>query len=341
MAHRPQEDGPWVLVSEGGYGSSRAAVAAVRARWPTRATDRPSRRTTAARSRVRLVRALVASPVPLVVGDGAEYAGGSAGGARDAAVRHDFFTTDAALLAVGAPVRTCSTRQRARELGRAAGLEAPPTQVFESGRELLNAGPQLTYPVIVKPALKFSAGARGRDGCRRARAASPEESSAACSCSPSIEDEFHGLGGVAYQGRLVATMHVRLPTPVAAAVRNRRRGRDRAARRRARSEVAVLLRNYDGPFHLDFVGSLPARREPADPRHASAGGTGRRQHRRDLLRSPAGASVPTVRVAAGTAISLDGRRPPERALERAARDGDELDARRTRPDAGPFTASPR
>jgi hypothetical protein len=31
MAHRPDESGPWVLVSEGGYGASRAAVAAVRA----------------------------------------------------------------------------------------------------------------------------------------------------------------------------------------------------------------------------------------------------------------------------------------------------------------------
>jgi hypothetical protein len=296
MAHRPQEDGPWVLISEGGYGSSRAAVAAVRALAD--AGYRPTVTETNGRSLAGASRACARRvTVPRVQGDGVEYAAAVRAELATRPYLTTFFVTDAALLAVDAPVRHLLDKATSAELARAAGLEPPPTHVFESGAELLQAGPQLTYPMIVKPALKLSA-ARIVDGPVALERVAGEVGGRVL-VQPVIDDEFHGLGGLAYQGRLVATMRTRYlrlwpqPCGTVAAAETLPPDDDLEAR------VAHLLRDYDGPFHLDFVGRYLL---DVNPRiHATLplairGGANIVGMYCDLLQ---GRSVPSVRVAAG------------------------------------------
>ena len=296
VARRIPENGPWVLLSEGGFGSSRAVVAAARAlagagyRVTVTETDG---RSLAGASRACTRRVTV----PAVVGDGAAYA---------AAVRAEldtrpyvttFYATDAALLAVGAPVRHLLDKATCAELARAAGLESPPTQVFATGDELLRAAAELTYPVIVKPALKLSA-ARVVDGPVALESAAAEVDGRVL-VQPLIDDEFHGFGGLAYRGRIVATMRTRYvrmwpqPCGTVAAAETLPPDEDLEAR------VAHLLRDYDGPFHLDFVGRYLLDMNPrihATLPLAVRGGANIVAMYCDLLR---GRSVPSVRVPPG------------------------------------------
>jgi hypothetical protein len=191
-------------------------------------------------------------PVPRLDGDGALYAAAVRAELETRPYLTTFFTTDAALVAVGAPVRELLDKERCAELARAAGLEAPPTEIFESGAALLDAASRLCYPVIAKPALKYSA-ARLVDGPVALERAAREVGGRVL-VQPVIRDELHGLSGVAYQGRLVATVHMRYlriwpqPCGTVAAAETVRPDDGLEAR------VAQLLRNYDGPFHLDFAG---------------------------------------------------------------------------------------
>lgn len=296
MARRLPENGPWVLISEGGYGSSRAAVAAARAladagyRVTVTETDGHSL-AGASRACARRV------TVPPVVGDGAAYAAAVRAELETRPYVTTFYVTDAALLAVGAPVRHLLDKAKCGELARAAGLEPPPTQVFGSGGELLSAASRLSYPVIVKPALKLSA-AQVVDGPVALESVATEVDGRVL-VQPVIDEEFHGLGGLAYQGRLVATMHTRYvrmwpqPCGTVAAAETLPPDEDLEVR------VAHLLRDYDGPFHLDFVGPYLLDMNPrihATLPLAVRGGANLVAMYCDLLQ---GKSVPSVRVAPG------------------------------------------
>jgi len=289
-------DGPWVLVSEGADGESRAAVVAVRAL--ARAGYRPTVTETAGRSLAGASNACARRvTVPPVAGDGAGYAEAVRAELATRPYLTTFYATDAALLAMDAPVRHLLDKAAVAELARAAGLESPPTQVYESGAALLNARQQLTYPVVVKPALKLSA-ARVVDGPAALSAAVPEHEGRVL-VQPVIDGPFHGFGGLAYQGRLVATVRTRYerlwPQPcgtVAAAV-------TLPPDDELEARVTGLLAGYDGPFHLDFAGPYLL---DVNPRiHATLplairGGANLPAMFCDLLQ---GRSVPTVRVAAG------------------------------------------
>jgi biotin carboxylase len=294
MSKRP--DGPWVLVSEGADGESRAAVVAVRAL--AAAGYRPTVTETNGRSLAGASNACARRvTVPPVTGDGKEYAAAVNAELASRAYLTSFYVTDAALLAMGAPVRHLLDKATVEDLARAAGLEPPPTQVFDSGAALLNARERLTYPVVVKPALKLSA-ARVVDAPAALASALPEHEGRVL-VQPLIDGPFHGLGGLAHQGRLVATMRTRYerlwPQPcgtVAAAV-------TLPPDDELEARVARLLADYDGPFHLDFAGPYLL---DVNPRiHATLplairGGANIVAMYCDLLQ---GRTVPTVRVAAG------------------------------------------
>ena len=296
MSRPSRRDGPWVLVSEGADGESRAAVVAVRAL--AHAGYRPTVTETNGRSLAGASNACARRvTVPPVTGDGTEYADAVRAELASRPYLTSFYVTDAALLAMGAPVRHLLDKAAVAERARAAGLEPPPTQVFESGAELLDERPRLTYPVVVKPALKLSA-ARVVDTPAALDAAVPEHEGRVL-VQPVIDGPFHGLGGLAYQGRLVATMRTlyeRLwPQPcgtVAAAM-------TLPPDPELEAGVARLLADYDGPFHLDFAGPYLL---DVNPRiHATLplairGGANVVAMYCDLLQ---GRTVPTVRVAGG------------------------------------------
>ena len=208
-----------------------------------------------------------------------------------------FFVTDAALLAVDAPVRHLLDKATSAELARAAGLEPPPTQVFESGAELLRRRPPAPLPGDRQAGAEAFA-ARVVDGSVALERVAREVRGRVL-VQPVIDDEFHGLGGLAYQGRLVATMRTRYlrlwpqPCGTVAAAETLPPDDDLEAR------VANLLRDYDGPFHLDFVGRYLLDVNPrihATLPFAIRGGANIVAMYCDLLQ---GRSVPSVRVAAG------------------------------------------
>jgi hypothetical protein len=296
MARRSDENGPWVLISEGGSGESRAAVCAARALAD--AGYRVTVTETEGRSLAGASRACSRRvTVPPVEVNEVAYAQAIRAELATRPYVTTFFVTDAALLALDAPVRHLLDKATCADLARAAGLEPPPTQVFASGAEMLSASAELPYPVIVKPALKLSS-ARVVD-TPAALESVAEEVQGRVLVQPVINDGLHGLGGVAYQGRLVATMHTRYvrlwpqPCGTVAAAETLPPDDELEAR------VAQLLCDYDGPFHLDFVGPYLL---DVNPRiHATLplairGGANFVGMYCDLLQ---GRSVPSVRVAAG------------------------------------------
>ena len=294
MARR--NDGPWVLVSEGADGESRAAVAAVRAL--ALGGYRPTVTETNGRSLAGASRWCARRvTVPAVVGDGTAYAEAVNAELATRDYVTSFILTDAALLALDAPVRQFLDKAKCAELAIAVGLEPPPTLVFDSGADLLSAAAQLAYPVVVKPAIKLSS-AHVVDSASALPDAVPEKKGRVL-VQPVIDKPFHGLSGLAYQGRLVATVHTRYlrlwpqPCGTVAAAETTPPDFDLEDR------VAALLRDYDGPFHIDFVGGYLL---DVNPRlHATLplavrGGANLAAMYCDLLQ---GRSVPTVRVGAG------------------------------------------
>lgn len=295
MADR-RNDGPWVLVSEGLDGESRAALSAVRALdgagYCVTVTETAGRSLAgASKSCTRRV------TVPQVEGFGTAYAEAVRAELATRDYLTTFIATDAALLALDAPVRHLLDKAKSAELARAAGIESPPTEVFESGEALRNAAAELTYPLVVKPALKLST-AQIYDSASDLEAGVPDTIGRAL-VQPVIKDAFHGLTGLAYQGRLVATVHTRYlrlwpqPCGTVAAALTTQPDLDLEER------VAAMLRDYDGPFHLDMVGPYLL---DVNPRiHATLplalrGGANIVAMYCDLLQ---GRTVPTVRVAPG------------------------------------------
>ncbi len=245
--------GPWVLVTEGGNGESRAAVSAVRALaaggYRTALTETDGRSLAgASRWCDRRV------PVPPLEGDGHTFAEAVR---REQATRSyvtTFVLTDAALVALDAPaqLRELLDKEVCAELARAAGLETPPTETFSSCQDVVRAADRLSYPVVVKPALKLSAARLFQDAASLRTCLASMDGRVLV--QPKIDAQFHGLGGIAFQGRLVATMRTRYlrlwPQPCGTIAAAETLPPDPMLE----EKVAQLLRDYDGPFHLDFVG---------------------------------------------------------------------------------------
>lgn len=240
-----------VLVSEGGGGESRAALSAVRG---LRAAGyRPSVTVSgsvsfagASRHCERRIR------VPGAAQDAAGYA---------AAVRHEmsrrryvtvFPASDAALLALGAPVNHLVDKVRCAALARNVGLDVPPTEVFASREAILSAGSMLPYPVVVKPAIKYFAARRvdGPDGLRALPAVNVE-----LMVQPFLADRLRGMLGLVWEGRLIAAVHLRYervwPFPCGTV----------AAAETVEPDIALeekmegMLAGYSGLVHADLAGS--------------------------------------------------------------------------------------
>jgi predicted ATP-grasp superfamily ATP-dependent carboligase len=299
LRHRGRRDGAWVLVSEGGDGESRAAVAAVRAL--ARNGYRPvvtesNGRSLAGSSRSCALRVRV----PPIAGGGNAYADAIQAELASRSYVAVFVATDAALIALNTPVRHLLDKAMCGELARAAGLDTPPTQVFDSWAALAREAERLSYPVVVKPAIKLSAARLvAGAGALEAAVVAMAGNAGRVLVQPVIDEPFHGLSGLAYQGRLVATMHTRYlrlwpqPCGTVAAAETIPPDCELEAR------VAHLLGQYDGPFHVDFAGRYLL---DVNPRiHATLplavrGGANLVAMYCDLLQ---GRSVPAVRVAPG------------------------------------------
>ena len=195
--------GDWVLVTDGGNGQARSTLAAVRSLAragyrPAVTVSAPLSIAAASRHCGRAVR------VPPVTD--ADY---------EAAVKaelaaHTYLTvlaaSDAALLALGAPVEHLVDKGVVAERAAGAGLLVPPTRRFASREELFDSGRTLDYPVVVKPTLSF------RPVVRVASTAELHAGVAANGpvlVQPFLGDRLRAVAGVAWRGRLKAAAHQR------------------------------------------------------------------------------------------------------------------------------------
>ena len=145
-----------------------------------------------------------------------------------------FPSTDAALVALDAPVQHLINKESSARLAEAAGLPVPPSRRVRQRRRSCSARPdELEYPIVVKPVVKRYAAARvesaqeleafaGRDG--------------AMIVQPYLRDNLRGVVGLMWQGKLMAATHLRYLPRVARTVRHHRVGHDRRSRRRARGD---------------------------------------------------------------------------------------------------------
>jgi predicted ATP-grasp superfamily ATP-dependent carboligase len=239
-----------VLISEGAAGESRAALAAVRALSVggyRSAVTVSGALSLAAASRhcKRRIRVPVAALEPEA------YARAIA---RELAER-PYVTvlpaSDAALLALNAPVERFLDKVMCADLARAAGLEVPPTQVFANRADLVASGATLPYPVVVKPAIKHFA-ARRIDRPEDLQSLPAVE--VALMVQPFLGNRLRGLLALVWEGELVSAVHLRYeriwPFPCGTVAAAETVAPDRALEERIEHMVA----GYSGLIHADFAG---------------------------------------------------------------------------------------
>jgi hypothetical protein len=237
----------WVLVTDGGTGGSRDALAATRAlhRAGYRVALTVSGRSWPAPSRYAARRV----PVPPV-----------ASGRFAEAIRNELEragypavvpASEAALAALGVGAPHLLDKLSFAAAARAAGLEVPPERSFDSTESLLAAQDELDYPVVVKPRTRryLAFRAQGPSDLRRA----PEDGGPAI-VQPFVEDGLHAVSGVVAGGRLVAVVHERwlriwpYPCGLACAAETT------AGELDVEERLVALLHGYDGIFCAQFVG---------------------------------------------------------------------------------------
>ena len=281
----------WVLISEGGGGQSRAAVAAVRALaaggYRAAVTVSEARSLAAAsRSCARRV------SVPSAEKDPAGYAAAL----RAELTANRYLTvlaaSDAALIALQAPVQHLLNKVTCAAKASAAGIAVPATETFASREELLAAKDRLPYPVVLKPDVKRY---------RAARVDSPAELGGAVPgpgtvmVQPYLRDRLHAVVGVVWNRHLVAAVHLQYlrvwPAPCGTVASAETTSSDPALAER----LVRLLDGHNGLFHAEFAGPYLLDLNPRV--HASlpvaiAAGADLVSIYCDLLR---GIAVPTVR----------------------------------------------
>jgi hypothetical protein len=195
--------GRWVLVSDGGSGSSRDAVAAIRgvayAGYRAAATVN-SRSPLTAPSRYA-GRRVLAPP--------------ATSPAFPEAIRSElqawpYLTvlpaSEPALLALGGVPRHLVDKVELSRAAQAAGLSVPPSQAFGSSEELLDAADRLPYPVVVKPTIRRYWAFRA-DSPDQVTAGVVEDGPVLV--QPYVEEPIGAVAGVMWGGALMAASHER------------------------------------------------------------------------------------------------------------------------------------
>jgi predicted ATP-grasp superfamily ATP-dependent carboligase len=193
--------GPWVLVTDGGNGQTRDAVAAVRglAAGGYRPAITLSQRSWLNGSSKYATRRVRVPPL-----EDERFAEGI----RAEATRNGYLAvipaSEAALLALGVSRPELSDKLSLAEAASAVGLMTPPSRVFASTDDLLAAADELEYPVVIKPLT------------RRHRAWAAVTSNdltrgmvgdGIVVVQPLLPGPLHAISGVVWDGRLIAAVH--------------------------------------------------------------------------------------------------------------------------------------
>jgi hypothetical protein len=240
----------WVLVTDGGTGQGRSALAAVRALAAAgyRAAVTTSGPHSLAAASRHCHRRLAVPPV---------HDPGYADTVRAELASGDYLTvlpaSDGALLELGTPVPHLIDKS---SLGRAAaevGLATPEGSVYLTPEDLQHGAGDLPYPVVVKPTISRFTAAR-IDGPRDLSRFASEDGPFLV--QPFVDEPLRSLAGVIWRGRLVAAVHQRYlriwPASCGGACAAETVEPDIAIE----GQVSDLLAGYEGVFHVQFAGGL-------------------------------------------------------------------------------------
>jgi len=174
-----------------------------------------------------------------------------AAAAADAGAVAVFPSADEALVALRSPGYELVDKTTLASRAVAAGIPTPSTMIVGSGEELADRAPELSFPVVVKPALKAFPAKRYADPASLAALAGID---ARLIVQPALDGPIYAVGGVVREGRLVAAVHQRSlrtwPSPcgtASAAVTIDPDDDIEAALMR-------LLDGFEGVFQAQFVG---------------------------------------------------------------------------------------
>jgi hypothetical protein len=243
-----------VLISEGGSGESRAAVAAVRAL--SAAGYQPVVTVCGGLSLAGASRYCAGRiPVPSATTDPRGYAQAVRGELASGSYVTVFPASDPALLALDLPVHHLLDKVACASAARGVGLPVPPTRTFASVAALLETADELEYPLVAKPDIKRYMAVRASSAAAlRATLGAHVDQPGRIMTQPYLRHELHGVVGVVWRGRLVQAMHMRYhriwPRPcgtVAAASTV-------APDEELEDRLVRLLAGYDGVFHADLAG---------------------------------------------------------------------------------------
>jgi predicted ATP-grasp superfamily ATP-dependent carboligase len=115
--------------------------------------------------------------------------------------------SDAALLALGAPVAHLVDKAELVTRARRAGFLVPPTRVFPSREDLL-AAEDLEFPFVLKPAVSTHPAVLVTSRADVA-AASQNDEGGRFIVQPYLQESLRAAAGVLWNGRLVAAVHQR------------------------------------------------------------------------------------------------------------------------------------
>ncbi len=193
----------WVLVTDGGTGRALSTLATVRAL--AAAGYRPAVTTSGAISLAAASR-FCARAIEAPPATDKSYASAIRAELEARPYLTVLPTSDAALLALGAPVDHLVDKEMLAGRARAAGLAVPPAETFPSPAELAAAAARLDYPVVVKPTVSRSPARRIESATELARSL-PEAGSIIV--QPYLTDPLWAVAGVVFEGELVAAVHQR------------------------------------------------------------------------------------------------------------------------------------
>jgi predicted ATP-grasp superfamily ATP-dependent carboligase len=192
----------WVLITDGGDGQARSSLAAVRALAV--AGYRPAVTVSGASSLAASSRYCARRVVVPPVSDP-----GYAASVRVEVAARPYLAvlpaSDAALLALDAPVRHLVDKAQLVERAGQTGLPVPPTRMFSTADELLSAD-DLKFPAIVKPAISMYPARLIRS---RRQLEGAAQRTGPFVVQPYLSEKLRAAAGVLWDGRLVALVHQR------------------------------------------------------------------------------------------------------------------------------------
>ena len=239
-----------VVVTDDGAGQGRSALAAVRALAAAGyrpAVARSGRWSLAASSRA-CARIFEVGPV-----EDAGFAEAVGRAAREIDAHAVFPSSDASLVALGTPVGHLLDKGRLVAAAKRAGIPTPETVIFETAEQLTASADRLPYPIVVKLPISRVPARKVSGPSKLAGAATVE---GPFLVQPFVDAPVWAVGGVTWNGRLVAAVHQRYlrtwPLDCGTASAAVTVEPDPAVEER----LLALLDGYDGVFQAQFAGDF-------------------------------------------------------------------------------------